>query len=586
MSPRRRYRHVGRAEAISMLSDSDREIVHVLVEHRVATTQQIAALLGIPERTVRHRLGRLYELGLAARPERRGYSQEGSAPHMWWPTRVADAYATGAPTPRGGERDQPGTVFREHSMAVTGLHVAFVTLGRSLGLELVSWTREAKEAFVYGERHTAIVPDATVVLASGEEEYRAFIEVDMGTMSTTRLAQKLGGYAAYARLGAWRGRHPFPPMLLFLTITEARAERVVKKFEEKRRWEERHSHRYDTAHRLEGFFIGACSAARNPEMALREPVWITRDGLDGLTLKELLQPAWDAYKQDQEQQRAAEEERRVELARLRKDPEARRAQIHESPQALHSHKQQAAELDGHRQQVMEQLVDGEGPMTATERAAFRFFEARVAHQESGTAPRETKPPTRAEARAIEVLVAERLEAQREEVAGYYARYPHLPCLLRAIQELSAGNLLGPYIGGHLSELVREDLKAKKKHKGRALDYRSWRDREIAERRAQRPALARLLSDPRRLATEMDMLNLWLCTRCEQLAIPSADDIRAEMRPQCSFCGDTKLEGLRDAVERGQVEPDRRGFWRVCHAPVPSWAKARAHWPEPEVDHEE
>lgn len=81
MSPRRRYRHVSRAEAISMLSDTDREIVHVLVEHRVASTQQIASLLGLPERTARHRLGRLYELGLAARPEKRGYSQEGSARH-------------------------------------------------------------------------------------------------------------------------------------------------------------------------------------------------------------------------------------------------------------------------------------------------------------------------------------------------------------------------------------------------------------------------------------------------------------------------------------------------------------------------
>lgn len=327
MSPRRRYRHVSRPEAISMMSDTDREIVHVLVEHRVATTQQIAALLGIPERTARHRLGRLYELGLAGRPERRGYSQEGSAPYVWWPTRVADAYATGAPTPRGGERDVPGTVFREHAMAVTWLNVAFVMLGKSLGLELVSWTREARESFVYGDRLTAIVPDATVVLTSGEAEYRAFIEVDMGTMSTTRLAQKLGGYAAYVRLGAWRERHPFCPVLLFLTITEARAERVVKKFEEKWRWEERHSKLYDTPHRLQAFFISACSAARTPEIAVREPVWITRDGLDGLTLEELLQPAWEAFRQEQERQRAVEEERRAELARLRSSPEARRAQI-------------------------------------------------------------------------------------------------------------------------------------------------------------------------------------------------------------------------------------------------------------------
>ena len=145
--------------------------------------------------------------------------------------------------------------------------------------------------------------------------------------------------------------------------------------------------------------------------------------------------------------RAGEEERRAELARLRKDPEARRAQIQGSAHALHSHKQQLTDLDGQRQQVMEQLIEGEEPMTAADRAAFRFFEARVAHHESGTAPRETKPPTRVEARAIDALVAERLETQRARVAGLYARYLHLPCLLRAIQELSAGNLLGRYIGG-------------------------------------------------------------------------------------------------------------------------------------------
>lgn len=444
---------------------------------------------------------------------------------MWWPTRVADAYATRAPTPRGGERDVPGTVFVEHSLAVTGLHVAFVTLAQSLGLELVSWTREAKESFIYGDRHTAIAPDATVVLAAGEAEYRAFIEMDMGTMSTTRLTQKLGGYAAYARTEAWRERHPFAPVLLFVTITEARAERVVRKFEEKWRWEERHSSRYESPHRLEGFFIGACSVTRSPEMALREPVWMTRDGLDGLTLKELLRPAWEAFAHEREQRRVAEEERRAELARLRKEPEARRAQIQGSVHALFSHKQLLANLDAQRKRVLEQLIESTEPMTATERAAFRFFEARVAHQESGTAPKERKPVTRVEERSTDALVAERLEDQRQRVAGLYARYPHLPCLLRAVRELSSGNLLAPYIEKRLSELVREDLRRFKTHKGRALDYRSWRDGEIQARRAQRPALARLVTDSARLAVEMDMLNLWLCTRCEQLAIPSRDDIR-------------------------------------------------------------
>jgi DNA-binding transcriptional ArsR family regulator len=583
MSPRRRYRQVGRAEAISLLSDSDREIVQALVEHRVATTQQLAALLGMPERTARHRLGRLYELGLAARPEKRGYSQEGSAPHVWWPTRVADAYATGAPTPRGGERDVPGTVFVEHAVAVTGLHVAFVTLARSLGLELVSWTREAKEGFVYGERHTAIVPDATVVVTAGEAEYRAFIEMDLGTMSTTRLTQKLGGYAAYARTEAWRQLHPYCPVLLFVTIAEPRAERVVRVFEDKWRWEERRSGRLQTAHRLEGFSIAACSAARNPEMALREPVWITRDGIDGLGLKELLHSAWETFCDGRQQELAAEEEQRAARARLRSEPEARRAQIQSSVHARHSHKLQLGDLEGDKKAIMEQLIDSKEPMTAGERVAFRFFEARVAHQESGTAPIEHKPLTRAEQRAIDALVDERFETQRLQVAALYARHQHVPSLLRAVQELSAGNLLPSSLTHRLPEVVRDDLKLLKSHKGRALDYRQWRDGMIRARKAQRPALARLLTDSARLATEMDMLNLWLCTRCEQLAIPSRDDIRYEKQAQCSFCGDTKLEGFRDAATRGLVEPDGNGWWRVCHRPVPPWVTARAQWAEPGVE---
>jgi DNA-binding transcriptional ArsR family regulator len=558
MSPRRRYRHVSRAEAISMLSDTDREIVHVLVEHRVATTQQIAALLSMPERTVRHRLSRLYELGLAARPEKRGYSQEGLAPHVWWPTRVADAYATGAPTPRGGERDVPGTVFVEHALAVTGLHVAFVTLAKSLGLELVSWNREAKESFIYGDRQTAIVPDATVVLTAGDAKYRAFIEMDLGTMSTTRLAQKLGGYAAYARTQAWRAHHPFAPVLLFVTITEARAERVVKKFEEKWAWEKRHSYRYDTPHRLQGFFIGACNAARNPEMALREPVWMTRDGLDGLTLKELLRPAWDAFQQEQEQQRAAEEER-AELARLRHEPEARRAQIQGSVHALFSHKQQLTDLDGQRKQVLEQLIEGEEPMSAGERAAFRFFEARVAHQESGTAPKEHKPMTRAEERATDALVERTTRGPAPPRRG----------TVRALSRpaLPAARDPGALLRQPPWALRREapsgararDVKRLKSHKGRTLDNRQWRDGMIRARRAQRPALARLVTDSARLASEMDMLNLWLCTRCEQLAIPSRDDIRLEKKSQCSFCGDTKLEL---AARRSRGWPGRTGWQGV------------------------
>jgi len=130
-------------------------------------------------------LERLSRLGLvgASRP----YAERGSAPHHWWPTKVADAWARGAPVPRGGEREAPNEAFLAHAAAVTGLYIALAKLGPSLGFEVASCTREieAKED-VTPPFHTGptgrIVPDLTVVLRWGEATYHAFIEVDLGTI--------------------------------------------------------------------------------------------------------------------------------------------------------------------------------------------------------------------------------------------------------------------------------------------------------------------------------------------------------------------------------------------------------------------
>src|SRR5918994_4024442 len=59
----RKVRTVSRRAALDQLSATDRDIVAVLSEHRVATTQQIATLLELPERTARYRLDRLWKAG-------------------------------------------------------------------------------------------------------------------------------------------------------------------------------------------------------------------------------------------------------------------------------------------------------------------------------------------------------------------------------------------------------------------------------------------------------------------------------------------------------------------------------------------
>jgi Winged helix-turn-helix DNA-binding len=61
----RKVRAVSRRVAIDQLSATDRDIVAVLSEHPVATTQQISTLLELPERTARYRLDRLWRLGMS-----------------------------------------------------------------------------------------------------------------------------------------------------------------------------------------------------------------------------------------------------------------------------------------------------------------------------------------------------------------------------------------------------------------------------------------------------------------------------------------------------------------------------------------
>src|SRR4029453_151765 len=74
----RKVRAVSRRAAIDQLSAPDREIVAVLSEHRVATTQQISTLLELPERTARYRLDRLWRVWVGGgRPP---YADPGSAP--------------------------------------------------------------------------------------------------------------------------------------------------------------------------------------------------------------------------------------------------------------------------------------------------------------------------------------------------------------------------------------------------------------------------------------------------------------------------------------------------------------------------
>ncbi len=264
-------------------TSDDRRLLGVLCAHRVVTQAQLGRLFpGVPERTLRYRTRRLHALGLAGRS--RPYREQGSAPNHHWPTRRADCLMRGEPAQRGGERSQPNPLFLAHAAALTDLYVALQTEASQAGLSVLEYRREgnAREVFDSDGEGRALAPDAMLILADGQgRKFGAFVEIDLGTMSHTRLRQKAELYAAYAASDAWHERHLFLPALLFLTTTDARAAKFVGTLTRALSYGPRE-------HRRRALVAGAAGIAWAPRRLLDAACLADLDGNVGLALVDIL----------------------------------------------------------------------------------------------------------------------------------------------------------------------------------------------------------------------------------------------------------------------------------------------------------
>jgi DNA-binding Lrp family transcriptional regulator len=572
--------------ALDQLSSTDKEIVAVLSEHRVATTQQISTLLKLPERTARYRLDRLWKLGMCG--GRQPYADQGSAPYHWWPSRFADAFHRGAELPRGGEREEPQEQFLRHSAAITGLYVALVRLAPSLGWELLAFQREveAREEFRIGERAAAIVPDAFVLLREGEAEYHAMVEIDRGTMSMPRLSKKLSLYLAWAASGVWRERHPYVPALLVLTTTPRRVERVAAKAEERCRTEARTAPTQTGFVRIQSFVVAATDAVGRPESAVADPVWRNRGGVEGLRLADLLREPWQRWRTEVTEKAAEVEESRRRREAFLGDAEGLRRTVQSLNRrwyGISTYDDHLHDLEEGDRDAIELLLNETSPMTDLDKRAWRFFARRTVLDEQGRpTDAQDKLPVRPEEReAISSLREGILVRQREFVASLHARYPYLPWVLRAIRELDEGKHLYHRTWWERHERTKKDLAELKRLQGRSKDYIGWRTHEVSTRQWGANAIERLgpRSD-RRLARAIDEERLRACPACEQLVVPSRENLRYQVG-YCAFCGSRdKLLSISTAESAGLVERDGERFWRTRHGLVPGWAEQE---PLPPID---
>lgn len=556
-------------------SDSDRDILDALVEHRVATAAHLSALLEIPERTVRYRLSGLRSKGYvrAVRPP----ADKGSAPDHWCPTRRGDSWAKGQRSPHGGDKAASSTTFVEHSAAITALYVA---LRGAVGLQVVEWIREAAaaEEFEWRGRRRKIVPDAFVVVADSDCECRAFVELDLGSMSMTRLSQKLSGYAAYYAARAWTDTQPFPPVLLLMTTSERRAEAAIRRFEQ--RWAQAQRHLYSD--HVEGRSVpesAACAAARNPEEAVREPVWLSSGGSDGLHVTDLLRPVWERWTEQERARRELEKRREQWRSELVADPERCRVEIQRSGSSRHF-EGLAEVFDDNGCIALTILLRRREQMTPTERAAFAFFSRRLAWSRRGTlaANENPEPPKDDERRVAQNLASDYLDRQKRYVARLWAQFPESLPVREAIDHLDEGDLLRGDEITRLPVLIAAHRTGASDQQARRRAYLTWREHAVEKERRNRRAFSRLVFDRERAAYEFDLKRLHFCRRCRQLAIPNEREVAATSPPECCFCSQRAQTGLGEVVAEGLVQPDEDGCWVVCHPPVPAWVTREAARP--------
>lgn len=518
------------------LSDLDLRILDLLSHHRVLTQNQLAAINPkTPARTLRYRCARLAENGLAGRS--RPYRERGSAPFHLWPTRKGEAVVKGGSPPRGGDRSEPNPLFLSHAAGLSEIYVALErTLPDQVRIARFEREGEAREEFtvLISREKRAIAPDLFIEIEDQDGSLTAFVELDMGSMSHRRLAQKAAGYADYARAKAWQQRHPFCPALLFITTTESRARSFLAAMR-------RHVGRESL------LLTCACDLARELERCAVEERWLLDDEDKGMTdllgaLMEARRP-FDEWKERQAAERREEEEERE---RLRSDPEAFRTHL-----ARRHGDWGLGRLGQPTAVAIEMTLEQEEPLAPPEREALLALAAMLA-EPLRLELTESEPGLQAR-HAFHALVVHHEQEQIRAIKDHVNRDGNLPLLRQARRAVEGGDLRAAEGARFLAELAGQRMAKSLQERLRA-DYDASREQE-AERMAKAQGLiGRLRNGPETFLDKVDQRSLRRCQRCDELAYPDPERARYErggredVAGRCHFCGSTDLS----EIDRGEA----------------------------------
>lgn len=219
----------------SRLSERDFEVLRLVAEHRFLTTHQIQHFCFIDHqteasasRTTRRVLARLQRDGLLQALDRRvGGVRAGSEATIWQLAPAGLRLVHGDQKRRRPE--QPSDRFLTHQLAVADVHVLLRQHERIEPIEEIAVEVEPASWRKYqgpGGELRWLQPDLYAEISTADFTDLYFIEVDLGTESIPTLVKKCQQYEEYRRAGVEQAKRGTFPLVLWLFVDDARAEKL------------------------------------------------------------------------------------------------------------------------------------------------------------------------------------------------------------------------------------------------------------------------------------------------------------------------------------------------------------------------
>jgi len=234
-------------EVISLLglrlTPGQRSILYLLLAHPLLSDEELAALLGLQQRSVRCVLYGLYQRGcLESLPTGigkrwhlcvRGLRLIAAANHI--PIRTSAVISDEAAPRETSAMAQPGEAWLvQHIEHTAGVYGFFARLGqaarREAGQALCWWETGAmcERRYRVGEQWYNLRPDALAHYRIGREQMRFWLEWDRGTMNGRDLLLKFASYAHYVASREWAREDTKLPVL-FCVAPEIAQERRMQR---------------------------------------------------------------------------------------------------------------------------------------------------------------------------------------------------------------------------------------------------------------------------------------------------------------------------------------------------------------------